>query len=151
MNSIIICKSFANWEAGMSKYNTEQRQKLLQHFKNSGHQLFSAADLLKMFGSENISISAIYRNLKTMENEGLISRVIDNKRTEAMYQYVNPNSCVGIIHLKCENCENTYHINKHISNMIMGMAKDELNFTVSATSAFLYGKCENCSQISEIN
>ncbi len=131
----------------MSKYQTEQRQKLLDLFKNSGHQSFSASDILNKFGNDDISISAIYRNLKTMENEGLICKVVDNKRPESLYHYINPKSCLGVIHLKCENCENTYHLNRHISDMIMNMAKDDLKFTVSNTSAFLYGKCDNCSQI----
>ncbi len=131
----------------MSRYQTEQRQKLLEVFKNSEHKSFSASDILKKCGNDDISISAIYRNLKIMESEGLICKVVDNKKSEALYHYVNPNSCVGIIHLKCEDCENTYHVNKHISNMIFELAKEDLRFTISDTSAFLYGKCDNCSQI----
>ncbi len=131
----------------MSKYQTEQRQKLLDIFKNSTHQSFSAADILKICGGDDISISAIYRNLKIMEGEGLICKVIDNKRPEAFYHYVNPHSCVGVIHLKCESCENTYHLNKHVSTMIINIAKDEMGFSISNTAPFLYGKCENCSQI----
>ncbi len=132
----------------MSKYNTEQRQKMLELFKNSEHQSFSAGDILEKCGNDDISISAIYRNLKTMENEGLICKVIDNKRPEALYHYVNPQICHGIIHLKCENCQNTYHLNRHISAMLINLAEDEFKFSVNGSAAFLYGKCDNCSQIS---
>ncbi len=131
----------------MSKYQTEQRQKILEAFKNNEHNSFSAQDILKKCGNDDISISAIYRNLKIMEEEGLICKVVDNKKSEALYHYVKPDVCFGVIHLKCETCEKTYHLNKHISNMLINIAKDELDFNVSESSAFLFGKCDNCSQI----
>ncbi len=131
----------------MSKYQTEQRQKLFELFKNSNHQSYSAFDILKKFDDDTISISAIYRNLKEMEKEGIICKLTEKGRSEAVYHYINPDSCVGIIHLKCENCESIYHLNRHISHMLLGMAKDDYNFSINNSGAFLYGKCENCSQI----
>ncbi len=128
----------------MSKYQTEQRQKLLKLFKMSDHQTLSARDILDKFNNEEISISAIYRNLKEMEKEGHICKVVEKGRSEALYQYVHPHSCVGIIHLKCENCDNTYHINRHISHMIINLANDDFNFTIKDTSAVLYGLCNTC-------
>ncbi len=130
----------------MSKYQTEQRQKLLNFFKNSEQESFSVSDIQKNFDYEDISVSAIYRNLKTMENEGLICKVIDGKKAEALYHYVNPDICLGVIHLKCDSCDKTFHLNKHISSMVINYAKDELKFSINGLSAFLYGKCDNCSQ-----
>ncbi len=131
----------------MSRYKTEQRQKLLEIFKNNGHQYLSASDIQKKCSNEDISLSAIYRNLKSMEQDGLISKVIDGQKSEAHYHFVDPDCCVGSIHLKCESCDRVYHLNRHISNMIFGFAKDELNFSINNVAAFLQGKCENCSQI----
>ncbi len=128
----------------MSKYETEQRNMLLELFKNSDHQSLSANDILKHFTDEKISISAIYRNLKQMEHDGLICKVNTKGRSEALYHYVNPHSCVGIIHLICQNCENTYHVNRHVSAMIFNMASDEFNFSITSTGTFLYGLCNRC-------
>ncbi len=133
----------------MAKYNTEQRQLMLDIFKYSGHQTLSAADIMKLCGEEDISISAIYRNLKMMESEGVISKVVDKNRPKTLYHYVDPKQCSGVIHLKCEECENTYHLNRHISDMLYGLVRDQLNFSISESSAFLYGKCNNCSQNQE--
>ncbi len=131
----------------MSKYRTEQREKLLALFKDSAHRSYSASDILNEFGEDVISISAIYRNLKKMEEDGLICKLAGKGRAEAAYHYVDPCECVGIVHLKCEHCDKTYHINRHISNMLIGMAKDDFNFSINHSGAFLYGKCEHCSQI----
>ncbi len=138
---------FTQRKEKIMKYQTEQRQKLLNLFKNNHHHSFSATDILSEFKDEDISISAIYRNLKDMEKEGLICKIAEKGRSEAVYHYVDPDSCVGIIHLKCESCDNIYHLNKHISNMLIGIANDEHNFSINHSGAFLYGKCENCSQI----
>ncbi len=131
----------------MSRYQTEQRNKLLDLFKNNGHQSFSAYDILDLFDNEEISLSAIYRNLKSMEKDGVICKVSDGKTTGTHYHYVNPHSCVGVIHLKCDSCDNTYHLDRNISALIFNYAKDENNFKINNASAFLYGKCEICSQI----
>ncbi len=128
----------------MNKYQTDQRQKLLQLFQNSGHDYFSALDIFNSLNSEDISMSAIYRNIKDMENEGVICKVNEKGRQEALYHYVNPESCLGVVHLKCEKCKNTYHLNRHISNMITCIAKDVFNFSLNNAGAFLYGVCDKC-------
>ncbi len=120
---------------------------LLRLFKSGGHRSLSAADIFKECENEDISLSAIYRNLKTMEDEGLICKVAGNRKSEAYYHYVNPHSCVGVVHLKCECCENVFHLNTHVSNFIFNFVQDEMGFTINNKSAFLLGKCGNCSQI----
>ncbi len=130
----------------MSKYQTEQRQILLELFKSSEHKSFSAVDIFNELKNDDISISAIYRNLKEMESDKLICKVNQKGRSETLYHYVNPKSCIGVIHFKCENCENTYHLNKHISSMISNIAKDEFNFSLNSSGTFLYGKCPKCAQ-----
>ncbi len=131
----------------MNKYQTEQRQKLTQLFACSGHRSLSAGDVLQALGEQEISLSAIYRNLKEMEKEGIICKVAQKGHAEALYHYVDPQSCYGIIHLKCDSCEEIYHLNRHVSAMILGMAHEEFGFVPNQTGAFLYGKCKNCSQV----
>ncbi len=128
----------------MVKYKTEQRKKLVELISRHNHHSFSAQDIFSEIGSKDISMSAIYRNLAELEDEGIICKVSDKKRAGTLFQYVNPKSCRGIIHLKCEECDNTYHLTSYISKMIFDMAEDEFNFKTNNSSAFLYGKCEEC-------
>ncbi len=131
----------------MNRYQTEQRKKLLKLFKDREHCSLSAQDVYNELADKEISMSAIYRNLADMENEGLICRVEEKNRTGALYHYVNPSSCVGIIHLKCRSCDCTVHLNEHISKMVIGIARDDYKFNVNNCGAYIYGQCENCSQI----
>ena len=131
----------------MIKYQTEQRKILLDLFQQDNHKTYSAHDILLELPDAGISLSAIYRNLKALEKEGVICKSNDPKQTEARYHYISSQDCVGIIHLKCEVCDKTYHLNRHVSNMIFELAKDDINFSLNKSGAFLYGKCDNCLQI----
>lgn len=95
---------------------------------------------------QDISKSAVYRNVAEMEKEGLLCRISEKNRQETLYQYVDPEHCCDIVHLKCETCNNTFHMNKHVSRLIFNMAMDDYNFKVNAKTALLYGECATCSQ-----
>lgn len=133
-------------EDEMSKYQTEQRKKLISLFKNKQHHTLSVHDIYLALEENDISMSAIYRNLSEMVNEGLLCKVSEQNRSGSLYQYVDPDHCAGIIHFKCESCDATFHLDKSISQMIISIAQEHHGFTVNGSSAFLYGKCENCSQ-----
>lgn len=128
----------------MNKYSTEQRKKLVELFEANPHHTFSAQDIATALQDQDISTSAIYRNLSEMVKEGLLCKVSEKNRTGSLYQYVDPNHCVGIIHFKCEICGATFHLSRNISQMIMGVALDDHAFHVNGSSAFLYGICHNC-------
>lgn len=130
----------------MGKYQTEQRKKLIDFFKKSPHQSFSAQDISVYLKEDSISKSAIYRNLSEMVSDGFLCKVTEKHRSGTLYQYVDPIHCDGIIHFKCQNCENTFHLSHSISQMVIDLAREEFSFNVNRSSAFLYGECEKCSQ-----
>ncbi len=130
----------------MSKYKTEQRKKLITLFENSPHRTLSAQDIASSFDEQEVSISAIYRNLSEMVAEGLLCKVSGQNRSGSLYQYVDPEHCAGVVHFKCECCDATFHLDRNISQMIINIAKDHHGFSVNGSAAFLYGKCANCSQ-----
>ncbi len=130
----------------MSKYQTEQRKKLVTLFENSPHQTLSAQDIAAALHDQGISVSAIYRNLSEMVNDGILCKVSEKNRSGSLYQYVDPHHCAGIIHFKCDSCDATYHLDRNISQMLIGIAHDQFSFDLNGNAAFLYGKCKKCSQ-----
>ncbi len=150
MNLRMNCKFiiFLFKEVGkINRYSTEQRKVLISFFKSNYHNSYSVKQLEKLLDNEGISKSAIYRNVAMMESEGLLCRVANDSSTEQFYRYVDPEHCNGVIHLICEKCSTTHHLNKHISEMISGMALESFGFFVDKQKASIYGICENCSQI----
>lgn len=131
----------------MNKYKTEQRKKILDFFQGNYHQSLSAQDIYESLRNDDVSMSAIYRNLTDMEIDGLICKVSEIGKNGVYYQYIHPNKCVGSIHLKCKNCNMTMHLNQHIAQMMINYAKDEHGFSINQIGSFLYGTCANCSQL----
>ncbi len=134
----------------MKKYKTKQRDKLIEYFQRDVHRSISAQDIYQDLNNdvaeEVISLSAIYRNLAEMEKEQLLCKVSKHGETRALYQYVHPSACSGVIHLKCEQCNETLHLDRNVSQMIFSMAEDQFQFLLNNSSAYLYGKCSLCAQ-----
>ncbi len=128
-------------------YLTDQRKNLLALFKANLHESFSAKQIYKALDDESISISAIYRNIATMEKDGLLCRVASSTNREALYQYLDPHSCAGVIHLVCDKCSKTQHLDKEVSNILIGTANENFGFKVNEQMVMIYGLCKNCSQI----
>ena len=128
----------------MKNYNTDQRTLIKNNIKQKVHQSFTAKELHEELKDSNVSLSAIYRNLADFEKDGTICRVFEKERSETLYQYLDSCTCEGVLHLKCETCNNTYHLNAHITQMIEGLSKDLNNFNLNKSMLFLYGKCSDC-------
>ncbi len=111
------------------------------------HESFSARQIAEKLKDDDVSVSAIYRNLSSMEKDGLLCRVTNTANREALYQYIDPDVCVGVVHLICDNCSATYHLDRNVSKMMCSMALDSFGFSVNKQKAVIYGLCNNCSQI----
>lgn len=131
------------------KYQTAQRKRMISLFEQSAHRSLSAQDIAQALKEDNISMSAIYRNLSDMEKSGLLYKVSDKNRPGALYQYVHPHGCKGVIHLQCQDCEETYHLDKCVSDMIFAMAKNNFHFHLNTSMPILFGWCEKCAQRQE--
>ncbi len=128
----------------MSKYNTQQRKLMIDFFKNHAHKTSSVNEICEVLNEQGVSTSSVYRNIAQMEEEGIVRRVSEKNRKGALYQYIDPEHCIGVVHLICEECNVTYHLNRHISQMVANLALENHNFRLNEQSAVLYGKCENC-------
>lgn len=132
----------------MSKYTTEQRRILSEYFATHYHKAFTVKELATALEPQGISISAIYRNLPEMENDGLLLKV--SKQEGAVkhiaYQFIDPVKCAGVIHLVCEKCSDVHHVNKNITDLLVNMAQENCNFLVQSQKSVLYGLCQNCAK-----
>ena len=59
----------------MPKYMTKQRKALLSFLSAHADEKLSARQIAQTLSGEGISISAVYRNLSALEQEGKIRRV----------------------------------------------------------------------------
>lgn len=128
----------------MSKYMTKQRKSLLGYLSQHADEALSAKQIESALSHEGISISAVYRNLSELEKEGKIRRVNQSGSREVYYQYTDGDNCRECLHLSCEKCGKTYHMNNAGAQMlIQNLAQDD-DFTIDKAHTVLYGVCKDC-------
>lgn len=128
----------------MSKYMTKQRKAMLSFLSLHADETLSAKQLEAALSSEGVSISAVYRNLAELEKEGKVRRVNQSGSREVFYQYTDGAHCKECLHLSCEKCGKTYHMNSEVAQMLVQNLAQSDEFAIDKASTVLYGVCRDC-------
>ena len=128
----------------MPKYMTKQRKALLSYLSMHADERLSAKQLEDALKSEGISISAVYRNLSELEREGKVRRVNNSGSREVFYQYTDGAHCKDCLHLSCEKCGKTYHMNSAVAQTLIENLAQSDEFTIDKANTVLYGVCGDC-------
>ncbi len=130
----------------MSKYVTNQRKILLQYLSHHTDEPLSARKIADELESENISISAVYRNLSELEKEGKLRRASKSGSREVFYQYTAAEECKECLHLSCTECGKTYHMSVSNAELIAkSIAKNDM-FDIDKSETVIYGVCKGCKK-----
>ncbi len=129
----------------MSKYMTKQREALLEFLRSHIDESFSAKQIADALKSEQISVSAVYRNLSALEAEGKLRRVVSGNGREVNYQYSDDEGCRECLHMSCKKCGKTFHMSADGAALLIGNVAMRENFRIDKVETVLYGVCENCN------
>lgn len=128
----------------MKKYDTRQRDYLISFLNQHPDQLLSARQIAQELCAQQISLSAVYRNLSQLEAEGLICKSVKAGSRESYYQYVGAEDCHSHLHLSCTRCGKTFHMDaEHTAQLTRAMSELD-GFDLDILKTVLYGICQNC-------
>ena len=130
----------------MAKYMTKQRRILLDYFSRHTHEALSAKQIADALGEDQISASAVYRNLAALEEDGLLKRVSKPGSHEAFFQYTDDSRCHEKLHLSCKRCGKMYHMNTSRAELLIRTIAEKEGFSVDRSETVLYGLCEACQR-----
>ena len=130
----------------MPVYSTKQRKVLLGFLQSHADELFSADRIADELKSENISLSAIYRNLSALESEDKVQRVSKGGSRKVFYRFKAADECREHIHLSCSKCGKTYHMPLPATNTLIDSVKKNTDFEIDRTETVLYGVCGDCKK-----
>ncbi len=130
----------------MPVYSTKQRKVLLGFLQSHADELFSADRIADELKSENISLSAIYRNLSALESEDKVQRVTKGGSRKVFYRFKAADECREHIHLSCSKCGRTYHMPLPATNTLIDDVKKNSGFEIDRTETVLYGVCGDCKK-----
>ncbi len=130
----------------MAKYVTKQRQLLLAYLEQHPDELLSAHQIADALAEEKISVSAIYRNFAELEAEGKVRRTSRHGERNLYFQYTDAEHCRENLHLSCQRCGKTYHLNPKLADVIaQGLANTE-EFEINMANTVIYGICSACAK-----
>lgn len=131
-----------------SKYNTKQREKILNYLIERQESNITAEEIIKYFNSinEKIGKATVYRYLNNLVDENIIKKYIDEDKKCASYQYIDGKHCDEHYHLKCEKCQKVIHLECEEFKNIQEHILQEHNFQIDGCRTVLYGLCDKCAR-----
>ena len=121
----------------MARYLTRQRKQLLEYLSKHTDEQMTARQIADALTAESISISAVYRNLSALEEEGILKRSIRENTREVYYQYIAAEGCKDSLHLSC-------HLGEKEAAQLLQSTLESTGFQIDKTETILYGVCADC-------
>jgi Fur family peroxide stress response transcriptional regulator len=122
--------------------HSKQRDAILHYLQ--GTTLHPTADtiyqqLRSQQEMENISLGTVYRNLKVLEEQGLVVRVVTPQNTERYDAHVSPHP-----HFVCTQCGAVYDLPTHLLDVVRQDALTETTHQCTSIHLTCSGLCSNC-------
>lgn len=131
----------------MAKYQTRQRKRFLEYLAEHADEQMTARQIAEALTTDNISISSVYRNLSTLEGEGLLKRSVREGTRDVFYQYIAAEECKGKLHLSCHICGKSIHLEEAEANQLLRSTLESTGFQIDKSGTILYGVCADCQKI----
>lgn len=126
-------------------YRTQQRKLLANFLMEHPDRFFTPQEVYEEIGGEAISLSAVYRNMATLEKDGSVVRRPSGNKNENAYRFIHGKNCAGHIHMVCEKCGRITHISHELSDTVE-KSLFASGFKLDKARTMLYGVCDECSK-----
>ena len=135
----------------MPQYSTRQRKAMLEYLRAHPDETLCARQIADALAPEGVSLSAVYRNLASLESQGMIRRVSQNSGHEVCYRFTQADACKEHLHLSCSQCGRTFHMDVPATDSLVEQVAEDADFQVDRSNTVLYGICGACRHGKENN
>lgn len=125
-------------------YKTKQREALLSYLAQHADEDLSAQQIAGALAAQDISRSAVYRNLSALEQEGKVRRSARSGSREATYRFAASEACRACLHLSCTKCGKTFHMHTSSADALIRSVERSEGFAIDRAETVLYGVCSEC-------
>lgn len=119
---------------------------MLDYFAEHKDESVSANQIAGELSGSGISLSAVYRNLSLLEQEGRVAKSSKGGSRKVFYRFTDADDCKMHIHLSCRSCGKTYHMDAPATENLVHNVEKNSDFSVDRSSSVLYGICGTCRQ-----
>ncbi len=146
----MVFKFEENTMADKGKYNTKQRERILDYLQGVQGVHITAADVCNHFRDNGTTIgqSTVYRQLERLVDEGVINKYTIDKNSSACFEYIGQQGHgegTVCFHCKCEKCGKLIHMHCDELEEIGAHLMEEHKFKLDPLRTVFYGVCEECS------
>jgi len=129
----------------LKAYATRQRKVLLAFLQKHQDEKFTVEDLLQQL-PENLPVSrsAVYRNIDKMVQDGFLRKEVQQQGRKTFYQYLACGSSCSRLHLQCEKCGKTMHLDKLEDEEKLQQLLQQNGFKLDEHATLIMGICKKC-------
>ena len=128
--------------------HTKQRSLLLECFNKNIDKHLTVEELYEIAKSidENIGIATVYRNVKLLEEQGIIKK-IELPELLIAYEMCAFESQHSHHHLICKKCGKIADFEEDLLEAIEYKINDTTDFTITDHKVIFYGYCKGCEEV----
>ena len=128
-----------------SKYNTKQKQILVDYLKANKNRHLSVAEIAQGVQNRGVGKSTVYRKITELCASGELRRFRGADGKSVVYQYMDSSKdCKNHFHLKCTGCGALQHLGCESVMILKAHIKEHHGFNVDMGTTVIYGLCSNC-------
>lgn len=125
-------------------YQTDHQRKIQQYFMKHPNQGFTPKMICDVF-ADSIHQATVYRNLARLEEAKIVRKVYLPNQENYTYQYIGCD-CTSHLHLICQKCGKTIHLECEKSFDFLNHVMQEHQFNVDRYQSIIVGLCKECCQ-----
>lgn len=127
--------------------NTRQKQLILDCMKNAGGAHMTVEEIYDRIRKEHqhISIATVYRNLRLLEERGVVKKVYVTDDSLAYYE-MSDSSPHSHHHLVCRRCGAILDFEADLLESLEKLIESTKGFKIQDHRVIFYGICENCQK-----
>jgi len=129
-------------------YSTKPRKMILKLFEENPAACFTAKDLIND-ARINAGEATVFRTLKYLTEEGLITRFYGGETEGAYYKLNSHSDCHSHYHLKCDECGRVFHVDCRLLKEAEKHIEEEHSFKINNAKSLLCGVCAECAKKAE--
>ncbi len=118
---------------------------IINYFLQNKGKHITAEEIYNNFLDNNIKIgmATVYRNLKSIEEDGIIIKYGSVDGGPTCYEYHTEQDNIKY-HFKCEKCGILLHLQCDRIDFLNKHMEENHKFKINKTRTVFYGICENC-------
>ena len=128
--------------------NTKQKKLIMDCLNGCGGAHLTVEEIYDRIrdNDQQISIATVYRNLRLLEEQGMVKKIYVADDALAFYELSENNIPHSHHHLVCRKCGEIYDFEADLLDSLEKMIEETKDFSIEDHRVVFYGICSECKK-----